>query len=100
MSGNDVYHTLTPETLGYIDGVVEPTPDGVPVEIRSPGSSVTNREMKAMTAATGKIIWPVVPSCLVSPFTRSLMANDWGSATASAESKQGPTGQKVSCHLP
>jgi hypothetical protein len=25
MSGNDVYNTLTPETLGYIDGVVEPT---------------------------------------------------------------------------
>jgi len=25
MSGNDVCNTLTPETLGYIDGVVEPT---------------------------------------------------------------------------
>ena len=25
MSGNDVYNTLTPETLGYIDEVVEPT---------------------------------------------------------------------------
>ena len=37
-----------------------PTPAGVPVAIRSPGSSVIWREMKAMSSPTPKIIWSVV----------------------------------------
>ena len=80
--------------------MAEPTPAGVPVAMMSPGSSVTNRERNDTIAATGKIISAVVASCLTSPLTVSWIASACGSATASAERTHGPTGQKVSCHLP
>ena len=39
--------------------MVFPTPSGVPVEIISPGSSVTKLEINSITAPTGKI-WAAV----------------------------------------
>ena len=42
--------------------VEEPTPAAVPVEIMSPGSSVTKEEMNSITAVTGKICIAVLAS--------------------------------------
>src|SRR4051794_4558980 len=53
--------------------VDEPTPEGVPVEMMSPGSRVTNRERKETMAATGKIILEVDESCITSSLTESWM---------------------------
>ena len=80
--------------------VVEPTPEGVPVEIMSPGSSVTKLEMNSMTAATGKICCAVEASWRISSFSVNRSSRDWGSAMADAEVMQGPQGHPVSCHFP
>ena len=71
-----------------------PTPAGVPVEMISPGSSVTYEEMNSITAATGKICIAVLESCLISPLTFSVRRSFWGSGMASALVTHGPTGQK------
>ena len=47
-----------------------PTPAGVPVAIRSPGSSVITCEMKWMSTSSGKRKSTVVPFCRIWPFTR------------------------------
>ena len=80
--------------------VVDPTPEGVPVEIMSPGSSVTKLEMNSITAATGKICCAVEASWRISLFSVNLSCRDWGSEMAEAEVIQGPQGQAVSCHFP
>src|SRR5579871_711779 len=49
--------------------VLAPTPCGVPVEMMSPGSSVTKLEMNATTAATGNTISAVLALCFTSPLT-------------------------------
>jgi hypothetical protein len=46
-----------------------PTPLGVPVRIRSPGSSVQVSEMKATSSRGPKIRSDVVESCRSSPLT-------------------------------
>src|SRR5262249_39785336 len=70
-----------------------PTPAGVPVEMTSPGSSVVNVEIIATIAATGKIICPVLASCIVLPLTRSFIASACGSARLAAERTHGPIGR-------
>ena len=57
-------------------------------------------EMNSMTAATGKICWPVLAFWCSLPLTESFMASFCGLGMASAEAMQGPQGQKLSCHLP
>src|SRR5260221_11783939 len=47
-----------------------PTPSGVPVEITSPGSSVTMEERKAIISSGLKTINRVDESCFVTPLTR------------------------------
>jgi hypothetical protein len=47
-----------------------PTPAGVPVRIRSPGSKVNTVEACATIAGTPKIGSAVEESCKASPFTR------------------------------
>jgi hypothetical protein len=47
-----------------------PTPAGVPVSRRSPGSSVIASDTNAITSATEKIMSAVVESCRTSPLTK------------------------------
>mmetsp|Transcript_2955 Transcript_2955/g.10644 ORF Transcript_2955/g.10644 Transcript_2955/m.10644 type:complete len:247 (+) Transcript_2955:695-1435(+) len=78
-------------------GPTGPTPSGVPVSSRSPSSSVCTRETASSSAGTPKIIRPVEPLCrgAASPFTRSHMSSEEGSATAAAGTIS-LTGQDVS----
>jgi hypothetical protein len=77
-----------------------PTPGGVPVVIRSPGSSVMNSLMYETSLLIGKIMVLDEPSCLRTPLTSSHMARSCGSPTSSEVTIQGPTGPKVSQPLP
>lgn len=77
-----------------------PTPSGVPVEMTSPGESVTKLEMNSMMAATGKTISAVEASCSTVSLTVSFILSVCGSASSSAGRIAGPIGQNVSCHLP
>jgi hypothetical protein len=52
------------------------------------------------SAATLKIILPVVPCWRRSPLTVVHTSRAWGSPTSSAVTSQGPTGPKVSALLP
>src|SRR4029079_19202612 len=54
--------TVSPSSIG-------PTPSGVPVRMRSPGSSVITAETHSTIAPTSWIISEVRLSCLVSPLT-------------------------------
>jgi len=75
--------------------VTGPTPDGVPVKIRSPGSNVKIELIKLIISGTEKIISLVLAFCLISPLTFSQ------SCTASGEQMfsfgmNSPTGHEVS----
>src|SRR4029450_11184518 len=61
-----------------------PTPAGVPVAIRSPGSSVIVALAYAMISATVKIMFAVVESCITSPFSTQRTPRAWGSGTSAA----------------
>ena len=61
-----------------------PTPDGVPVEMTSPGSSVTTSLAAAISSATEQIMSDVDSSCWSSPFTHSRNRKSWGSGTWNA----------------
>src|SRR4051794_10551941 len=76
-----------------------PTPAGVPVMIRSPGSSVIACEMNETTSATPKIWFDVFESCIVSPFRIARIGSACGSGTSLAGTRS-PTGRKVSRDLP
>ena len=60
------------------------TPDGVPVAMMSPGSSVIPSEMYAMSSGTPVIICAQLASWRTSPFTsvRSRISATGGAATA------------------
>ncbi len=73
-----------------------PTPLGVPVRMRSPGSSVHVSAMKSMTACGPKIMSPVVESWRGSPLTWVRSHSASGSGTSSAVVIHGPHGQLVS----
>ena len=76
-----------------------PTPAGVPVMIRSPGSSVIACETNAITSATPKIMFEVFESCIVSPFRIARIGSACGSGTSLAGTRS-PTGRKVSSDFP
>ncbi len=78
----------------------KPTPGGVPVRIRVPGSRVVSRDRKAISSATLKIMSAVLPVWTRSPFKVQLMARDWGSGISSAVTSTGPRGQKPSKPFP
>ena len=77
-----------------------PTPDGVPVEMMSPGSSVIASEMNAMTSATEKTMSPHDESWRSSPETVVRIQNVAGSKPSSGMTAYGPIGANVSRLLP
>ena len=84
---------LSGEKSWPFGGYQSHTPGGVPVVMRSPGSSVITLEMKATSCATEKIMSSVVESCLETPLWRVRMRSARGSKSVA---RKGPTGQKVS----
>ena len=68
-------------------------PDGVPVEMMSPGWSVMIDEMYAISSAAEKISWRVRDACRRTPFTQPSTAR---SAASRPTAMQGPSGAKVS----
>ena len=77
-----------------------PTPGGVPVAMRSPGSSVIVRLMKATRLATPKTMWAVDESCKTSPFTQQRMSRACGSGISSGRHEPGSAGQERVDGLP
>ena len=77
-----------------------PTPGGVPVKIRSPGSSVTTCDRYASSAGTPKMNSFVDEFCIVWPLSRSWILRLCGSVTSSAVTSTGPVGANVSNVLP
>ena len=70
-----------------------PTPDGVPVAMTSPGSSVMTLETNATICGTVKISCRVFDACFFSPFSQpSTSSADGSSPTA----MHGPIGANVS----
>ena len=85
----------TPPTFTIMrsPGLSGPTPDGVPVVMMSPGSSVQNRETNSTSSGTGKINWLVFDAWRFSPLTHpSIDRLDGSTPTA----MHGPIGAKVS----
>src|SRR5208283_942229 len=81
-----VTETVSPSSMG-------PTPAGVPVRMRSPGSNVMTAEIHSTMAPTSWIISEVRLSCLTSPLTSVRSARSDGSTSVTIH---GPTGQKLS----
>ena len=79
--------TVSPSSIG-------PTPSGVPVRIRSPGSSVITAETHSMIAPMSWIISDVVDCLASSPLTSVRRSRSVGSRSVTIH---GPTGQNVSC---
>src|SRR3954451_6086337 len=85
--------TTSPSFIDSFGSRAQPTPGGVPVRIRSPGSSVKTRDTYATRNGTSKIRSSVLPSWITSPLSRCttrrplpLPSSDTG--TSSAESGQ------------
>src|ERR1039458_5112845 len=78
----------------------KPTPAGVPVEIRSPGSRVITLERNAISWGTPKIRLLVLELCISSPLRVSEMASLCGSSISSAVTMTGPMGANVSNVFP
>ena len=72
--------------------VITPTPDGVPVKIRSPGSSVQIEEMYETNFGMPKIRSSVRAYWRLSPFTSQVSARLLGLSSWSADTTQGPIG--------
>src|SRR5258705_5832164 len=81
--------TVSPSSIG-------PTPSGVPVRIKSPGSSVITAEIHSTIAPMSWIISEVRLCCLTSPLTSVRMSRSAGSTSVTIH---GPIGQKVSWPL-
>src|SRR5215468_10260930 len=74
-------------------GLIGPTPAGVPVETRSPASSVIPAAMNESRRGRGKIWSFERPFCFTAPLTRQMTGtSDHSRPTVT----HGPTGQKVS----
>ena len=71
-----------------------PTPGGVPVKIRSPGSRVKTCDRYAISSSTPKISWLVLESCIVWPLSRRRMPSLWGSGISSGVTSTGPDGRE------
>ncbi len=76
-----------------------PTPDGVPVAMTSPGSSVTTSLAAETSSATGQTMSEVDSSCCSSPFTHSRSRRSCGSGTWNAGVMPGPIGSELSMDL-
>jgi hypothetical protein len=80
-------------TITRSPGTSGPTPDGVPVVMTSPGSSVQKRVTNSTSSGTAKINWFVFDDCRFSPFTQPSIARFDGS---SPTAMHGPIGANVS----
>src|SRR5262245_61188877 len=77
------------------------TPEGVPVAMMSPGSSVMNSDRYSIVLAVEKIMSDVLESCRVSPLTRVLIRRPEAPGGSSSEvTTQGPSGPVPSKFLP
>ena len=88
--------TTSPAARNCGGSIDWPTPSGVPVRMRSPGSSVHVSAMKSTSACGPKTRSAVLESWRSSPLTCELMRSASGSATSSAVVIQGPQGQEAS----
>src|ERR1041385_3099195 len=64
--------TLSPGLRNTGGTRAKPTPEGVPVLMISPGSSVIPAERLSMVVGISKIMSRVLPSCITSPLTRQM----------------------------
>ena len=76
-----------------------PTPDGVPVKIRSPVLSAVNSEIVAISRAIGKISRSMLESWTFSPLTVVEICY-LVMSTSSAVTRYGPSGVQASHALP
>ena len=79
----------------------KPTPNGVPVTMMSPGSSVITSEISLTRVATSKIRSSMLPSCMVSPLSRERMYRPAApGGSSSAVTISGPKEPERSKFLP
>src|SRR6202042_1657580 len=76
-----------------------PTPDGVPVAMTSPGSSVTTSLAAGIRSATEQILSAVDSSCCSSSFPHRRSRRSCGSGTRNAGVRPGPSGSEPSMDL-
>jgi len=78
-------HSITSPTFSHCLGfIANPTPDGVPVAITSPGSSVRPADSDSIVRAMLKIMSDVFASWRLWPLTSSSIRSLCGSAISSA----------------
>ena len=77
-----------------------PTPPGVPVKTKSPGSRVNAVERCSTKSKQLKIKFLVLEDCLCSPLTSVIKSRLCGSLISSGVTMAGPKGQCVSNDLP
>src|ERR1044071_1072759 len=92
--------TLSPGLRNTGGTRAKPTPEGVPVLMMSPGSSVIPADRLSMIVGMSKIMSRVLPSCITSPLTRQTSRTCCGSGRALLCTIHGPSGQKVSRDFP
>ena len=80
--------------------VSPPTPDGVPVKMRSPGSNGVIDDRWWTSASTPKIRSDVRLFCISSPLTVQPSARSSGSSSSSGVTTQGPIGPNPGNDLP
>ena len=73
-----------------------PTPEGVPVRITSPASSVSPCEIQLMSAGTSNTSSDVFDDCSTSPLTLVSSGSPDARSTSSSPTTSGPNGQNVS----
>ena len=76
------------------------TPAGVPVEIKSPGNSVSPADRYSINSATENTMSSVLAFCLSTPLTFSEIESFCGSGISSGVTSQGPNGNAESSAFP
>lgn len=94
------HSTTSPGFRNFGGSKPMPTPEGVPVEMMVPGSSVMPEDSSSMMSAMEVISRSVVESYRSSPLTRAVICRAGGKAISSAVTMQGPMGVKPSRLLP
>ena len=77
-----------------------PLPAGLPVRIRSPGSSGVICDAAATSVATSKIMSLVDSSCMTWPLSVRVSCSAEVSPTKAAGTRNGPVGRKPGAFLP
>ena len=82
---NSIFVTPTKDASTRSPALTGPTPDGVPVKITSPDSSLNLSLIQLIRKGIVKIISRVFPSCLTSPLTVNFNCTLVGSAISSVD---------------